>query len=291
MKKCGLIFFSIVCGAVLMCAAPVPAHAAPRASYDRLERLFLEGKYEAVVTESDGLVKSGSARKDDIYYLRGLSQLKLNQFEAARASFNHIGSNFSKSKRNFDARLGVGDSYMLEGDLNSAVGIYNGMQSDYEKEKNLPVVYSRLASCYSGLGLKDKAANYLAMAKRASPNSFEAKGQGNVVAHVVRKSPASKSAAAPTARADDENDVVMASGKGISVQIGCFKNPTNAQRLARQLSAQGYESRVEMPVGQQDRLYRVKIGNASSRGETEVLEMRLKRAGFKTKICDNDLCE
>jgi len=338
---------SIILSAIILSISVGSAFAAAqRVSYERLEGLFLTGQFDTVVSESRALIDSGYGRREDIYYLRGLSELKLNRFADARESFGYITSKYPNSRKAFDARLGTGDSYMLAGELNSAVGIYLRMLDDFRSDKNLPVVYSRLASCYSGLGVRDKADYYRNMANQASPLSFEAKGQTAVaqtrtvvpsaqvamaqaratasqvavtqtratapqVAVVPKKTPmtnispqvaiapspatASQVAIAQTrataSQTSEDMDVILATDKTISIQVGSFKNRRNAEKLARKLSSTGFESRVEIPVAEHDKLYRVKVGRVSSRAEAEALQARLKAAGYATKICDGEVCE
>ena len=72
------------------------------------------------------------------------------------------------------------------------------------------------------------------------------------------------------------------------VQAGCFGSKSNAERLARKLSAKGYKARVEIPAAQEDRFYRVKVTGAGSRSQAEELSSRLRRDGFDTEICQQD---
>jgi tetratricopeptide (TPR) repeat protein len=255
-------------------------------SVDRVEKPFMEGRYDVCIAEADRLIASRYGQMDEIYYLKGLSELKLKRFDAARESFQYIASKYASSRKAFDARLGIGDSYMLAGDLNSAVGIYVGMLDSFRSDRNLPIVYSRLASCYKGLGVKDKAEYYQNMASQSAPLSFEAKGQ---VATVQARAAAPK-ASVPTSsmrpKDPEEMDVVMATGQAVSVQVGSFKNRRNAEKLAKKLAASGYDSRIEIPVASGEKLYRVKVGRASSQAEAEALKVRLEAAGYTTKICD-----
>lgn len=257
----------------------------------RVEQFFMEGRYDAALYEADRLIASHYGQMSELYYLKGLCELKLGRFGEARQSFNYITSKYPGSQKEFDARLGIGDSYMLAGDLSSAVGIYVGMADEFRSDKNLPLVYSRLASCYKGLGVKDKAEYYQKMAGQSAPLSFEAKGQAVV---------ASTRAAAPkrptpvsniTPKNTEEVDVVMATGQTISVQVGSFKNRRNAENLAKKLAAAGYESHIEIPVSAGEKLYRVKVGKASSRPEAQALAAKLNADGYTTKICDGETCE
>lgn len=260
----------------------VSSACASKGDVARVERAFMEGRYDAAVSEADRLIASRYGPAEELYYLKGLSELKLGRFDAARKSFKYIESKYPGSRKTFDARLGTGDSYMLAGDLSSAVGIYVGMLDTFRSDRNLPIVYSRLANCYQGLGVKDKAEYYQKMASESAPLSFEAKGQT-----AVTQARAATSKVSNIRPKDSyEMDVAMATGQAMSVQVGSFKNRRNAEKLAKKLAASGYESRIEIPVAQGDKIYRVKVGRVSSRPEAEALKARLEAAGYTTKICD-----
>jgi tetratricopeptide (TPR) repeat protein len=215
------------------------------------------------VSQAQRLIDGRSRRIDEIRYLKGLSELKLGRFNDARESFNYIISKYPNSKKVFDAQLGIGDSYMLAGDLDSAAGIYQGMLDKFRSNDNIQIIRSRLASCRNSPGLTAKTA-------------------------VVQPRPAATVKAKAVPKVPEELDLIMATGELFSVQVGSFKNRSNADRLAQKLAAAGYESRVEIPVSPLDKLYRVKVGRISSRGEAEALSARLKAAGYSTKICDGE---
>ncbi len=277
---------ALVTGLLFMISSTIYA-STPRMSYDRLEQLFLQGQFASVVSEADALIRAGYGPKDEIYYLKGLSELKLNKFDAARESFKYIAAKYPGSRKTFDARIGIGDSYMLAGDLNSAVGIYIGLTDEFRTNKNLPIIYSRLASCYRGLGVRDKAEYYKKMAGQTAPLSFEAKAAPAAPKISVPSAPVSNIQPKDTT----EVDVILATGTVFSVQVGSFKNRRNAEKIAQKLSVSGYESRIEIPVAAGDKIYRVKVGRMSSKAEAEALKTRLEAAGYTTKICDGQALE
>jgi len=255
---------------------------AARASFAGAERAFLEGRYDSAIGEADMMLRSGSGRKDELYYLKGLCQLKTQRFEDARTSFDYIISKYSWSKRLFDAYMGRGDSYLLQGNAGSALGVFNGMQTRFQWDRNLVMVYQRLAACYGKLGLPDKARFYADKAKGLSPLSFEAGAVPRMsMKEAVTKTPAGISPAPDTAAAKAAR---AARDEGFSVQVGVFKNKRNADKLVRKLADAGYDARVEIPVSARDKLYRVKVGSPASKAEAGELSIRLARDGYKTKI-------
>ncbi len=285
MKKCSICRRPPFYRSVLFCACVFLLGASPagaaRANFASAERAFLEGHYDSALGEADMMLRSGSGQKDEIYYLKGLCQLKVQRFEDARTSFDYIISKYSWSKRLFDAYMGRGDSYLLQGSAGSALGAYNDMLNRFPGDRNLVIVYQRLAACYGKFGLPDKARFYADKAKRLAPLSFEAGAVPQMsMTAAVMKTPA----AAPVPDLAAVKAARAARDEGLSVQVGVFKNKRNADRLVRKLADAGYEARVEIPVAARDKLYRVKVGAPASKTEAERLASRLVRDGYKTKI-------
>ena len=82
-------------------------------STDRVEALMMGGDYAAAALQADAAIRSHSGRADELYYLKGLSELKLDRFADARQSFGAILKRHPGSKKAFDARVGIRDAYML----------------------------------------------------------------------------------------------------------------------------------------------------------------------------------
>ncbi|MDD5136240.1 MAG: SPOR domain-containing protein, partial [Candidatus Omnitrophica bacterium] len=155
-----------------------------------------------------------------------------------------------KSPRMFDAHIGLGDSYLLEGNVEEAVKIYNGTKERFPSDKNITVVDSRLNDCLKKTGFPVRNPVILPPPV-PQPQAEQAETEGR-----------------------------------ISVQIGCFKNRRNADRLSGKLTRIGYESYVELPFASGDNLYRVKVGRLKSKEEAENLAAILKKEGYRTKVCD-----
>ena len=231
-----------------------------------VDKLFLEGKYEKVISEADALIEARSSGREVLYYLKGLSQLKLNRFSEARASFQEVVSRYPRSKTAFDASVGIGDAYFLEGNINEAARSYNEVLNKYPNDRNISDVRSKLNDCYQRMSLSNKTSKVStvsAASKLTIPTS-------NITPRNV----------APVSAATSLNY--------LSVQIGSFKNRNNADRLSRDLAAKGYDSHVEGISDAKGSFYRVKIGRCASRSEAERLESQLRTSGYSTKICDYD---
>ena len=243
--------FSAFGGSADLCGGSFQLSAAyAEADIAIVEKPFMEGRYEKAVSEAQQLIGEKARQRHEIYYLKGLSELKLKRFKEARESFEVIVSKYPKSNRVFDARVGIGDSFLLEGNTESAVMVYNEIKEKFPADKNIALVDSRLADCRQNAGPKIAAVE--------TPQN--------------------------------EPAPVEASNGHISVQAGCFKSGRNADNLSAKLTAKGYESYVERPLATGDKLYRVKVGRFRARDEAGNIAARLNRDGYKTKICDDSAC-
>lgn len=232
-----------------------------------VEKPFLEGRYDRAEYEAKRLIDERARQRDEVYYLKGLSELKLGKFNQARESFQVIISKYRKSNRVFDAYAGIGDSYLLEGNIEAAMKTYNEIKEKFPSDKNITLIDSRLSECR-------KKAGTVPVAPAPSPiteNKVEAPQAEKIV---------------PAGVVQDETPKV-----NISVQVGCFKNKRNADKLSSKLAASGYKSYVEVPVDAGDKLYRVKVGHPQSKGDAESLAAKLNREGYRTKICDDSSCQ
>jgi len=225
--------------AAVILSAIILSSAYAESDISAVERPFLEGQYDRAERAAQGLIDQRSRQRYELYYLKGLSELKLHKFQEARESFETIISKYPASNRVFDAYLGIGDSYMLEGNTAEAAKAYNDIIMRFPKDENIALVKDRLAV-------------------ETIPVSTDLK----------------------------PNVIPRNESKGyISVQAGCFKNRRNAESLSKKLNACGYESYVELPMGSGDKLYRVKVGRLNSKEEAETIAAKLRRDGYKTKIC------
>ncbi len=253
-------------------------------SLAQAERLFLEGRYDRTIHEADTLIESRASHRDELYYLKGLSELKSNKFKDARESFGSIISRYPGSKRVCDAHVGIGDSYFLEGNMDAALKDYEEAASKFASDRNIAAVYYKIGSVYKRKGVSDKAAYYFDKVKAGAPLSFEARmisssGHDAVVPVNDKTAPE-----APVR--------TSSSGSGIySVQVGSFKNSRNAERMVKELADSGYESYIEPPSVSGGNLYRVKAGKCGSKVDAESLAAKLRKAGYNIKICSNDACQ
>ena len=275
-----LLFLCIVMIVVL-------SEASEQTNFAKAERLFLEGKYGDVVACANTLIDERASQRDEIYYIRGLSELKLKRFDDARQSFQYIVDHYPRSKRALDAYTGIGDAYLLAGDPGAAITAYNEALRRFPKDKNISVVRDRVR--LAGTSPAIKRVPDTAKAPSA-PRGIEPKVASAPAISVPKKRP-QVTVVIPPPAPQKEYDVVIQSSGNFSVQAGCFKSKRNAERLARRLAAMGYQSHIAIPVTTDDNLYRVKVGKGLSQQEAEALASRLKRSGYSTKLCNGEVCQ
>ncbi|MDD5681519.1 MAG: hypothetical protein PHI59_09805, partial [Candidatus Omnitrophica bacterium] len=78
------IFFIII--PILAFSFPIPAAA----DISAVEKSFMEGRYEKASQEAGKLIDQRARQRYELYYLKGLSDLKLNRFKESRDSFDAI---------------------------------------------------------------------------------------------------------------------------------------------------------------------------------------------------------
>lgn len=226
----------------------------------KAEKAFLEGNYQKAIAEADRLIEEHCRQRDEVYYIKGMSELKTGRYGDARESFDKILTNYQRSKRSFDADMGIADSYFLESNTQRAALLYKDIIIRYPENNNLKLARSRLEACPKGSAIDRVRAE-----ENAGPKALPS------------------SADAPKMKEERE-------GNETTIQVGSFKNKRNAQELNRRLLAKGYCSYVEAPSKANDNLFRVKIGKLSSMKEAQSLASKLKRDGFENRICDDEIC-
>ncbi len=267
-----LLFFLIFTFAFLL-----DAHARPSAEgLADVEKLFMEAKYDRVVTEANNLIEAGAHGREELHYLKGLSLTQLNRFKEARQALEYMVERYPRGKRAFDGYTGIGDSYFLEGKFNEAIAAYNDALRNFPDHKNSAILYYKIGSSYQKLGISDKANEYFSRVKSISPLSFESR----MISKDIPAAPQA-SASIPPPEEKEEPDA----GDYYYVQTGYFKTKANADRLNEKLRRKGYESCVATLLKSNAAFYRVKVGRFKSKAEAELAAKNLKKDGYMAKVC------
>lgn len=244
----------------------------------QVEELFMEGKYDRVVTESTRLIDQAAHGREELFYLKGLSQIQLTDYRGARNTFEYMIERYPRGKRPFDGYIGMGDAYFLEGKTPESITSYNNALSNYPDHKNSSIAYYKLGNAYQKLGNADKARDYYNRVKNSSPLSFESKMIPDEVS-------APKSFLSGFIRPKEEASSRQDMSDYYYVQAGYFKNKDNAYRLNDKLKTEGYESYISTQTKVGVIFYRVKVGRFKTKSEAEAMAGKLKSGGYKTKVC------
>lgn len=225
-------------------------------SLKKIEKVFLEGKYEEVVDTIKGYSARGSKLDDDSQYLMGRALLKLGRFSEARDYFSNV-VNYSKGDKLLDkAYIGLADSYYLENDYEKAIEHYEKVLRYFPDSDDMPIVYYKLGDCYAKTGDRSKSNECNDKLLSSYPDSLEAKL------------------------------VVVTDSEYVtySVQVGSFKEWKNAERLNDELKRQGFDVNIFTTAVDDSRFYRVRVGQYSNRSDAEDMARTLLNKGYDVKI-------
>lgn len=279
--KCQMSKFRIpIIAIIFLFSFVVLAHArATVESLSQVEKLFLQGKYDRVVSEATRLIDAGSYGREELFYLKGLSQTQLARFRDARQTFEYMIERYPKGKRAFDGCVGIGDAFFLEGKYAESISSYNDALTNYPDSKNASVCYYKIGSAYHKLGSEDKAKEYFDKAKNSSPLSFESR----MIPKDLGSSPGLGAMAKPFLSPEPSGEADA--GDYFYVQVGYFKSRTNAEGLIEKLKRKGYDSYLSTQIKGQSSFYKVKVGRFKTKPEAEAMAGKLKSDGYKTRVC------
>lgn len=249
-------------------------------SLSQVEKIFLQGKYDRVISESTKLIDAGAYGREELFYLKGLSQIQLTRFKEARQTFEYMVERYPKGKRAFDGYIGIGDAFFLEGKYAESISSYNDALTNHLNHKNASICYYKIGSAYHKLGSEDKAKEYFDKVKNGSPLSFESR----MVPKDLKQAPATISSTVKSILKGDTQEESDGGGY-YYVQTGYFKSRNNAEGLTGKLKRKGYDSYLSTQIKGGAAFYKVKVGRFNTRKEAEVEAGKLKSDGYKIRVC------
>jgi len=251
------IFLMSLCLCVLVSSNFSDAFAL---SLERIQSPFVKGDYKAVIKEGEKLMRDAREREsnlEDLYYILGLSYLKEGNLLRAWDIFEIILNEFNSNKYTEEARLGLGDVYFLRRDYKKAEENYKKIIEDNPQTEMKAVVLYRLSQVALKEQETEKTDTYLETLRNEFP--LEAKGK-------LAK------------------DLLISPPITYTVQVGAFTQSENAQRLAQKLKEKNYPAYLEAGKSGGKLYYRVKVGKYQSKYEAEVVQKKLLKEGYPTKI-------
>jgi len=232
---------------------------------DKVKVNFLNGDYQAAISEGEKILAHSrhAPDLDELYYLLGLSYAKEKNYLRASDIFEIILKEFKTSKFKDKAKLGLGDTYLFQGDLDKAQDIYQELLQMNPQSALRPQVYYRLSQVAFKKGDPQLGRDYLDKLEKESPQNIETKLNQDLLTWA--ESPA---------------------GVYYAVQVGVFSSSINAKNLTEKLVQSGYPAYIqEASAAPQEKMYRVKVGKLTTRPEAEALKNKLSQEGYPTKVC------
>jgi tRNA-2-methylthio-N6-dimethylallyladenosine synthase len=110
---------------------------------ERVKVAFLSRDYRLAISEGESLI-GRDAYSGDLYYLLGLSYMKVGNFTRSQECFKEVIKDLKGSRLKEEASLGLADSLFLEGNFEAAKEAYQKLLKDNPKIKFKEHILSRI---------------------------------------------------------------------------------------------------------------------------------------------------
>jgi tetratricopeptide (TPR) repeat protein len=208
------------------------------------------------------LALSGICAPEDLFDDINALILRDEYQQAANKCAKILSGRYGSSQKS-KAHYLLGLCFLKLGDYDQARKHFNYILNWYSKSKYGDDASLGLADSYLLAGERDQAAKLYKKFLREHPHSDLISIARN---HLER-----------CTKGESLNNSYF------SVQVGCFANKDNAQKLRDKLAQRGYRAYV-LKVSS-DNLHHVRVGKFSTRLQAEFLEQQLKSEGYSTKVC------
>lgn len=242
-----------IAGVLLFNMAALGAAIDPRA-----EELFLKGDYDSAINECRNFIsRYPSAGLARIYYIEGISSLKLEQYADAKSALNLLILKYPNSNLAIGAKIGLADAYFMEADFANAAISYEGLLKLTKKPDQAPQIYFKLAKAYQKLGRFEEAKDNFKKVRDGFPLCLESRYAADSL---------------------KDGDFFF------TVQVGAFVDKANAQRLCDKVKEKGFEGYVSEYETKEKIYYRVRVGKFEKREEALDMADKLNERDFWTRI-------
>jgi cell division septation protein DedD len=298
--KSVLIVVSAVCVMSMMALCRT---AVASSQSDSFKEMFLKGDYRGCGQEAARVIASGRRLdSDESYYIAGLSFLKSGDFSAAEKMFSVLLNELHTSRFTDEARIGIGDSLWLKGDVSGARRRYEDFVRTRYSSKLKAGVYYRLYLAAKKNGRSSVAQEYRNKLRVEFPQSPEAVMEQDIFpvgvsTPVAVAAPLAVPAVVPSATVQQHTpteqkpmvisaaDILVPQRGAYSIQVGAFSKKINADRLSRKLATDGYPSFIEQAVSKSGApVYKVRVGRFDDLSTARKQERKLSLEGYSTKL-------
>ena len=186
---------------------------------------------------------------DRAQYRIGMTFLATKDWALARAEFGRLLTLYPDSKMRIFAGSGIMDSYFVQEDLERVVEFGERLLQREDVETLKSHILWTLVQSYRKIGREEDASKALERIAHECPNSYEAASIPGI--------------------ATAKGGVPSGSEGDFAVQIGAFKNASNATTLYNRLSEKGLSVYVEMKTIDDESAYLVRMGPYKTKEEAQ----------------------
>jgi outer membrane protein assembly factor BamD (BamD/ComL family) len=198
-----------------------------------------------------------AAQVNDAKYYLGLSELRLNNFDQAKAIFESLVKELPQGPLSDKANLGLIDVANLSEHYEQALEQAKAFLAAQPQTSSLSLVYLKMARSNLKLARWDEARKLLNKILQEFPQSMEF--------HTAIQ--------------------LLEEKQYYTVQVGAFLDRERADRLSRELQDKDeYSYIVETVDAQGNKFFRVRVGKFSQLSEAKDLKQKMSGQGFPTLI-------
>jgi tetratricopeptide (TPR) repeat protein len=243
------IFLRIIAAGVLCLSfCFLPKAYAYNKKLDLAVKLMLEKKYYEALDECYRNERFVSGYdKSELYFVQGQCLMSLDNYSDAREVFKKAASK-AKGQLWIKVYMGIADSFFMEKRYDDAISVYEQLLEKNDSDFRAALLY-KIGKSFQRKGKWAKSDFYFDKLKKEYPESFEWS--------LVERS--------------------SVGGNFFTIQVGCFSNKENAQRLSDDLRAKGYDVYITPFQTKTAKLYRVRVGEFVSQLAAEYEENKLKK--------------
>lgn len=229
------------------------------ADLSAVQTAIMENAYERAENEAAAFIVANpkDAQRSEAEYFLGLSQLRLEKYDAARKTFSKLIKEEPAGGVLDKAYLGLFDAYYMDEYYKEALSTAKTLLKKRPHSEFLSLIYLKLARANLKLTNWQEAKKYLHLIVVEFTNSLEY--------HVARQ--------------------LLEEEQYFAVQVGAFLEQVRAQNLAQQLNGQGeYAYIIETKSRDGQTFYRVRVGKLTGLKDAQALETKLSSLGYPTLI-------
>ncbi len=249
-KGCVVLVFAILSSVVFVNSA--------LADMDELRSLFLQGNYHQTIIEGKVILmdRPSADISCETYYYMGIAYMKQAFYDEAKEYLTIAKDKYPGCRFSEKAHVSFGDVYLLEGQLEKALSVYQDAFASGKESDGASLIYFRLGQVNRKLGNWKEGNNFLKELKEKFPES-------PLVSEVDR---------------------LLAQDDFFTVQVGAFIHADSAKKLVKSLKGKGFDAYMKKARTSGGILHRVRVGRLSTRKEAVVLELQMAQDGHPTLI-------